>query len=53
MGKNLIFNFFLHFSVFTKKLLDTKVILFFLNLGSIFLGVKNCFSLGLAVLLLE
>ena len=31
----------LHCRVCTKKLLDTKVKLFFLNLGSIFGGVKN------------
>ena len=44
------FNFFLHCRVRTKKLLDTKVIFFF-NLGSIFLGLKIVF-LGLAVLVL-
>ena len=53
-------NSLLHFRVNTKKLLDTKVI-FFLNLGSIFGGLKisffraSCFSFivkGVCLLLL-
>jgi hypothetical protein len=39
----------LHFSVCTKKLLDTKVIFFNLKVFSL---IKNCFF-GLAVLVIE
>ena len=42
----------LHCRVRTKKLLDTKVNFFLLNLGSIFGGLKDVFS-ELAVLVLE
>ena len=48
-GQKLNVNFFLHCRVRTKKLLDTKVIFFFFNLGSIFGGAKNWCFLGLAV----
>ena len=47
------FNFFLHCRVRTKKLLDTKVKISLEKFGKYFGEVKNCFLLGLAVLVLE
>ena len=44
-------DFFLHCSVRTKKLLDTKVKNFFLKIGKYFWGLKIVF-LGLAVLVI-
>jgi hypothetical protein len=49
------FNFskqFLHCRVRTKKLLDTKVEKMLKEFWNYFLGVKNCFFSGLAVLVL-
>ena len=41
MRKNFIFNFFLHCSVRTKKLLKIQVKKIFKKLGSIFFGLKT------------
>jgi hypothetical protein len=43
----------LHCRVHTKKLLDKKVKFKINKFGKYFGGVKNCFFLGLAVLVLE